>query len=191
MPFFQNNQQAQLMAQMFQSPQGGGMPPPQGGQGGVGAGMNLGPSFQGPDGAQGVQNMPFSGPMPDFSMGPFQPGQPTGIQDLGPSQGMPAPPVEQLPYQEEDGFGQGFSRGFGQPEIPKPGMKPPVENMPQTREKDPRGMAPGFNPGVGQKAGGGVPGAPGFNPGPGAQTDEDERKRQVLIQAIMKRAFGG
>lgn len=192
MSFYGNNQQAQLMAQMFQSPQGGGMPAPQPGQGGVGAGMNLGPSFGGPDGAPGVQNMPFSGPMPDFNMGAFQPGQPTGIQDLGSSQGMQAPGIEQLPYQEPDGFGQGFSRGFGQPEIPKPGMKPPVENMPQTREKDPRGMAPGFNPGVGQKAGGGVPGAPGFNPvGPGAVTDEDERKRQVLIQAIMKRAFGG
>lgn len=184
MSFYGNNQQAQLMAQMFQSPQGGGMPPPQGGQGGVGAGLNLGPSFGGPDGAQGVQNMPFSGPMPDFNLGTFQPGQPTGIQDLGPSQGMQVPGIEQLPYQEEDGFGQGFSRGFQKPEkLPQPGMKPPVENMPQVRDQGQRGMTPGFNPGVG------VTSKPDI--GPGAVSDEDERKRQVLIQAIMKRAFGG
>lgn len=179
MSFYGNNQQAQLMAQMFQSPQGGGMPAPQPGQGGVGAGMNLGPSFGGPDGAPGVQNMPFSGPMPDFNMGAFQPGQPTGIQDLGPSQGMPAPPVEQLPYQEPDGFGQGFSRSFQKPEkLPQPGSKPPVENMPYI----PGGQQGGVNMGVAQGPKGPV----------SASSDpEEERKRQVLIQAIMKRAFGG
>lgn len=189
MSFYGNNQQAQLMAQMFQSPQGGGMPPPQGGQGGVGAGMNLGPSFQGPDGAQGVQNMPFSGPMPDFNMGGFQPGQPTGIQDLGSSQGMPAPGIEQLPYQEQDGFGQAFSRNFKMPEAsanaPQGGGR-----IPTPRQKPAMG-AQGMDPNIG--AGQGNMGVAQGPKGPvsGSSDPEEERKRQVLIQAIMKRAFGG
>ncbi len=166
MSFYNNNQQAQLMAQMFQNPQGGGMPAPQPGQGGVGSGMNLGPSFGGPEGAPGVQNLPFSGPQPDFTMGAFQPGSPTGIQDLGPTAGMPAPQIDAPTYQEQDGFGQGFSRGFQVDKAkPKtPGvitdgdaslMRGQVQNKPQSG-----------------------------NP-------EDDRKRQVLIEAIMRKAFGG
>jgi hypothetical protein len=169
MPFFNNNQQAQLMAQMFQNPQGGGMPAPQPGQGGVGSGMNLGPSFGGPEGAQGVQNLPFSGPQPDFSMSPFQPGTPTGIQDLGPTAGMPAPRIEAPTYQEQDGFGQGFSRGF-QPEKPK----------------SPSGMPQSADPSVGAGSGAGA----GMNAPQHSGNPEDDRKRQVLIEAIMRRAFG-
>jgi hypothetical protein len=176
MSFFNNNQQAQLMAQMFQNPQGGGMPAPQPGQGGVGSGMNLGPSFGGPEGAPGVQNLPFSGPQPDFSMGAFQPGSPTGIQDLGPTAGMPAPQIEAPTYQEQDGFGQGFSRGFQVDKPKSPNGRPPAGNAPS-------GMPQGIDPNVGAKAGMNMPQQSG-NP-------EDDRKRQVLIEAIMRKAFGG
>jgi hypothetical protein len=180
MSFYNNNQQAQLMAQMFQNPQGGGMPAPQPGQGGVGSGMNLGPSFGGPEGAQGVQNMPFSGPQPDFTMGAFQPGSPTGIQDLGPTAGMPAPQIEAPTYQEQDGFGQGFSRGFGKPEM-KAGAPSDTGQVPTPRQKPNMGNG-AMDPGVGVKAGMAQPQS--GNP-------EDDRKRQVLIEAIMRKAFGG
>lgn len=56
MPFFDPNQQQQLMQQMFANPQGGGMPPMAQGQGGVGSqngGMSIGPSFEAPDMAHG------------------------------------------------------------------------------------------------------------------------------------------
>lgn len=63
MPFFNQGEQQRLMAQMFQNPQGGPMPPMGGGQGGIGNenGPMIGPSFVGPEGVGG----------------------PGGVQDLG------------------------------------------------------------------------------------------------------------
>jgi len=181
MSFFGNNQQAQLMAHMFQNPQGGGMPAPQPGYGGAGSGVNLGPSFGGPEGAQGVQNMPFDGHSPDFSMSPFQPTTPAGIRDLGPAAGMPAPPVDQLPYEESDGFGQGFSRGFKPENPPRPGERPPVDRMPYPAGSG-SSMPSGYEPGMSV-------GGRDNQPRDGGMSEED-RKRQVLIEAIMKKAFG-
>ena len=93
--------QLALMQKMFQSPNGPTFNVPQGGGGinlgaGAGAGAGMMPSFQGPDGAPGVQDIPNWDPsqVPDFQNMPFDPSQDPGVQDLGGMnpQPMPAPP---------------------------------------------------------------------------------------------------
>ena len=179
MSFFGGPQQAQLMAQFFQN-QNGGMGPVMPGQGGVSnGGANIGPSFAGPDGAPGVQTLPGSGPMPDFTMAPYDPRNPvpgTELRELGPTQGMPAPPVdfEQQPGQNvpgNGGFIEGFNQGFNPNRPPNgPSMRPPYgfRQMPG-QNPDQQRQDPGFNP---------------VNP-------DEEQRRKVLIEAIMRKAFGG
>lgn len=181
MAFFNPNQQSQLMAQMFQNPQGGGMIPPTAGQGGAGSGLNVGPSFDGPQGAPGIAPLPFTGPPPDFTMGPYVPGTPTGIVNL--QNQMPPQGMEPMPYRPQDGYGSGRPP-IGPMMPPAPGSNPGMENMPLPSPSGSR-----------------VRGGMGDNPlqdmprnrmperTPATTTEDDQRRK--LIEAIMRQQFGG
>lgn len=169
MPFFNPQQQAALMAQMFQNPQGGGGMPPMPGQGGVGAAAsNLAPSFDGPAGAPGVQTMPWNGQRPNFDMQPFSPTQSSGIVPLGaPSQNY-SPRIDATAPQNQQG---GFDPG----------------PLPSDRQGK---RDPGFDPGPMPSDRQGVR-DPGFDPRQPSSEEEEEQRRRVLIEAIIKKAFGG
>jgi hypothetical protein len=200
MAFFNPNQQNQLMAQMFSNPQGqGGMMPPMGGQGGANSGPNIGPSFAGPEGPQGVSNpgsqfgpMPFSGPMPDFQSGPFMPGSDTGIRELG------SIPVNPMPYTPNDGYGG--RPPIGPMPVPRPGSGPDAQPMPFPSSRENGGRPPRgpVNDGMLGRLRADVVG-PGVltesdmgrvsdgMAGKGAVSDEDRRR---LIEAILRRSGG-
>lgn len=211
MPAMSPQQQQMLMQQMFQNPNGGGSFAPPPGQGGVGsgAGLNLGPSFQGPDGAQGVQPMPFSGPMPDFTMAPFDPSQGIGAQPMG---NGPIMPPGWSPAARD-----GQSIGRPMPAQPGQGIARP---MPLERQAPPSPMGNGAYP---RDLGGGIRGSDGMprvpsrmgpnmdnmprsvNPNgpnmdnmPGRNPADasglpmvDQEKRDALIRAILQKQFGG
>jgi hypothetical protein len=201
MAFFNPNQQNQLMAQMFSNPQGqGGMMPPMGGQGGANSGPNIGPSFAGPEGPQGVSNpgsqfgpMPFSGPMPDFQSGPFMPGSDTGIRELG------NVPVNPMPYTPNDGYGG--RPPIGPMPVPPRGAGPDARPMPFPQDGGRRQPFPGRNGPRNDVTGSGMnAGEMGqqreFNRaremvGPGVITEQDMADRQKLIEAILRRSYGG
>jgi hypothetical protein len=184
MAFFNPNQQNQLMAQMFSNPQGqGGMMPPMGGQGGANSGPNIGPSFAGPEGPQGVSNpgsqfgpMPFSGPMPDFQSGPFMPGSDTGIRELG------SIPVNPMPYTPNDGYGG--RPPIGPMPVPRPGSGPDAQPMPFPSSRENGGRPPRGIPVNDSMSG---IGRPADMAGAGAVSDEDRRR---LIEAILRRSGG-
>lgn len=184
MAFFNPNQQNQLMAQMFSNPQGqGGMMPPMGGQGGASSGPNIGPSFAGPEGPQGVSNpgsqfgpMPFSGPMPDFQSGPFMPGSDTGIRELG------SIPVNPMPYTPNDGYGG--RPPIGPMPVPRPGSGPDAQPMPFPSSREHGGRPPRGAPINDSMSG---TSRPADVTGVGAVSDEDRRR---LIEAILRRSGG-
>lgn len=203
-----NAQQMQMMAQMFQNPNGGQQLPPPQGQGGVGAG--IGPSFQGPDGTPGVEPLPYDGPMPDFSMPPFDPSQGIGAQPMGngpvvpggwspaaaggqpsarpmparPGQGIARPmPLERQQPPRFGGNGA-YPRNMGQGVRGSDGMR----RVPSQFGPNMDNMPPSANPNgpnmdnmpVGPQ-GGNANGLPPM----------DEEKRRLLIQAILAKSFGG
>lgn len=97
MPFFNQQEQQRLMAQMFSNPQGGPMPPQPGGQGGpTEGGPMLAPSFVGPETYQpgGIQDLGVE-PPDNFNRQVPNIGdqamlrQPPNIGDQGMVQGMP------------------------------------------------------------------------------------------------------
>lgn len=210
-------QQMQMMQQMFQNPNGGGSFTPPPGQGGVGsgAGAALAPSFQGPDGAPGVQPLPFSGPMPDFTMAPFDPSQGIGAQPMG---NGPIMPPGWSPAARD-----GQSIGRPMPARPGEGRAMP---MPLERQAPPSPMGNGAYPrtmGGGIQGAGGMRGSDGMprvpsrmgpnmdnmprsvNPNgpnmdnmPGRNPADanglpamDPEKRDALIRAILMKQFGG
>lgn len=209
-----NPQQMQMMQQMFQNPNGGGgMPLPQGGGGGVGAG--IGPSFQGPQGAPGVQPLPFNGPMPDFTMGPYDPSQDPGFDPLGGGQNGPLPMPAGRPGWSPAAAG-GQSIGRPMPADPsRPGTARPMPMpMPQGRPDQmgngayPRNMGGGVQGAAGMRGSDGMsrvpsrmgpnmdrmpqsgnPNGPNMDNMPSGPMDEE--KRRALIQAIIAKQFGG
>ncbi len=101
---FPQNQQAMLMARMFQNPQGGGMNVPMPGAGGVGSGLPVGPSFDGPNPMPGVSPpvdqpgpFPYQGPMPDFGPQPYVPGNTPPASPMPYNPDMQAPPFGPMP----------------------------------------------------------------------------------------------
>lgn len=188
MAFFNPNQQSQLMGQMFSNPQGqGGMMPPMAGQGGVSSGPNIGPSFAGPEGPQGVSSprdqfgpMPFTGPMPDFQMGPFVPGSDTGIRELG------NVPVNPMPYTPNDGYGG--RPPIGPMPVPPRGAGPDAQPMPFPSSREHGGRPPMPRRGIPVNDAISGTSRPADAAGSGAISDEDRRR---LIEAILRRSYGG
>ena len=204
-----------LMQQMFQQGgQGGGMTPPPG-TGGIGAGgAMVAPSFGGPDGAQGVQPMPFNGPMPDFTMGPYDPSQDPGFDPLGGGQNGPMPMPPGMPGWSPAAAG-GRSVGRPMPGDPNnPGRAVPMP-MPMQERQGPMGngaypkrMGAGVQGPGSMRGSDGMPRVPS-RMGPnmdnmpqsvspnGPNMDNmpsgpmDEEKRRALIQAILQKQFGG
>ena len=155
--------------------------------------------------------MPYNGPMPDFTMGPYDPSQDPEFGPLGGGRNSAPAPSPQggarpMPYTPGSGTarpmpytpGSGTARPMpmpmpqGRPPFSGPGaqdrLPPPPAGVQRGPDGMPRRPSP-FGPNMDRMPPSGNPNGPNMDNMPTSMMDEE--KRRALIQAILSRQFGG